>query len=145
MLILVSLIFILELPWFRCDSIYWLYHSSACMLSRFSHFWLFAALWTVSYQTPLSMRFSRQEYWSGLPCLPPRDLPGPGIEPMTLMSPALVGEFFTTSATWEDHTWVPCHYLNISAYCLIMFFYIFLRQNSCYARISQSRFYENRQ
>ena len=53
--------------------------------------------------TPLSMGFSRQEYWSGLPCLPPGDLPNPGIEPMSLMSPALAGRFFTTSATWEAH------------------------------------------
>ena len=45
--------------------------------------------------------FSRQEYLSGLPCPPPGDLPIPGIEPTSLMSPALTGEFFTTSATWE--------------------------------------------
>ena len=51
--------------------------------------------------TPLSMGFSRQEYWSGLPCPPPEDLPGPGIEPVSLMSPALAGGFFTTSATWD--------------------------------------------
>ena len=42
---------------------------------------LFATLWTVAYQAPLSMGFSRQEYWSGLPCPSPGDLPGPGIEP----------------------------------------------------------------
>ena len=52
-------------------------------------------------QPPLSMGFSRQEYWSGLPCPPPGDLPNPGIEPVSLMSPALAGGFFTTSATWE--------------------------------------------
>ena len=50
---------------------------------------------------PLSMGFSRQEYWSGLPCPPPGDLPDPEIEPVSLMSPALAGGFFTTSATWE--------------------------------------------
>ena len=44
---------------------------------------------------------SRQEYWSGLPFLPPGDLPDPGIEPASLASPALAGGFFTTSATWE--------------------------------------------
>ena len=58
-------------------------------------------LWTVAHQAPLSMGFSRQEYWIGFPCLPPGDLPDPGIEPMTLMSPALAGGFLTTSATWE--------------------------------------------
>ena len=45
------------------------------------------------------MGFSRQEYWSGLPCPPPGDLPDPGIEPTTTTSPALAGRFFTTSAT----------------------------------------------
>ena len=68
------------------------------MLSRV---WLFVVPWTVAPQVPLSMGFSRQEYWSGLPCPPPRDLPNPGIEPESLMSPALAGRFFTTSATWE--------------------------------------------
>ena len=47
-------------------------------------------------QASVSMGFSRQEYWNGLPCLPPRDLPDPGIEPVSLMSPALAGGFFTT-------------------------------------------------
>ena len=55
----------------------------ACMLSRFNCAQLFATLWTVACQTPLSMGFSRQEYWSGLSCLPPGDLPDPGIEPMS--------------------------------------------------------------
>ena len=54
-----------------------------------------ATVWTVALQAPLSMGFSRQEYWGGLPCLPPRDLPDPGIEPVSLMSPELAG------ATWE--------------------------------------------
>ena len=58
-------------------------------------------LQTVTHQALLSMGFSRQEYWSGLPCLPPGDLPDPEIEPISLMSPALAGGFFTTSATWE--------------------------------------------
>ena len=47
------------------------------------------------------MGFSGQEYWSGLPRLPPGDLPDPGIEPASLISLALAGRFFTTSATWE--------------------------------------------
>ena len=47
------------------------------------------------------MGFSSQEYWSGLPCSPPGGLPDPGIEPTSLESPALAGEVFTTSATWE--------------------------------------------
>ena len=48
-------------------------------------------LWTVAHQSPLSMGFSRQEYWSGLPCLPPGDLPDPGIKPTSLMAHALAG------------------------------------------------------
>ena len=54
----------------------------------------------LAYETPLSIEFPRQEYWSGLPLPSPGDLPNPGSEPMSLMSPALVGGFFTTSATW---------------------------------------------
>ena len=72
-----------------------------CMLSRFSHVRLFATLWTVAHQAPLSVGFSRQEYWSGLLCPPPGHLPNPGIEPTSLMSPALADWFFTTSTTWE--------------------------------------------
>ena len=58
-----------------------------------------ATLWTVAHQAPLPMGFSRQEYWNGLPSPPPGDLPDPGIEPMSLTSPALAGGFFTTCAT----------------------------------------------
>ena len=57
-----------------------------------SGIWLFVAPWTVARQAPLSMGFSRKEYWSGLPWPPPGDLPGPGIEPG---SPAWAGRFFT--------------------------------------------------
>ena len=62
---------------------------------------LFGTLWTVACQAPLSMGFSRQEYWSGLPCSPPRDLLDPGTEPASPVSLALAGSFFTTSTTWE--------------------------------------------
>ena len=53
-------------------------------------------LWTVACQAPLSMGFYRPEYWSGLQCPPPGDLPHPGIEPVSIMSPALAGGCFTT-------------------------------------------------
>ena len=59
------------------------------MLSRFCRVQLFATLWTVACQAPLSMEFFRQEYCSVLPCPPPGDLSNPGMEPMSLMSPAL--------------------------------------------------------
>ena len=69
-----------------------------CMrvLNHFSCVWLFANLWTVAHQAPLSMGFPRQEYWSGLLCLLPGHLPDSGIEPVSLTSPALTGRFFTT-------------------------------------------------
>ena len=72
-----------------------------CVLSRSSRVRLCAAYRPAAHQAPLSLGFSRQEYQSGLPCPPPGDLPNPGIEPVSLMSPALVGRFFTTSAPWE--------------------------------------------
>ena len=58
----------------------------ACVLSRFSCIQLFATPWTVAHQAPLSMGFSRQEYWSGLPFPPPGDLPNTGIKPGLLVS-----------------------------------------------------------
>ena len=75
-----------------------------CMLSRFSCIQLFVTPWTVAYQAPLSMRFSRQENWSGLPWPPAGNLPDSEIEPVSLTPPALVDEFFTTSPTWK----APC-------------------------------------
>jgi len=60
-----------------------------------------ATPWTAAYQAPLSMGYSRQEYW--LPRPPPGDLPDPEIEHVSLTSPSLAGRFFTTSTTWEAH------------------------------------------
>ena len=71
-----------------------------CLRSRFSCAQLFVTPWTAALQTPLFMGFSRQEYWSGLPWPPLRDLPDPGIETMSLTSPTLAGGPFF-SATWE--------------------------------------------
>ena len=59
-------------------------------------------LWAGACQSPLSMGFSREEYWSGLPGTTPRDPPNLGIEPASLMTPALAGRFFTTNTTWEE-------------------------------------------
>ena len=63
---------------------------------RLSHVLLFATPRTLACQAPLSMGFSRQEYWSGLPCPPPGDLPDPGIEFMSLASPALQADSLPT-------------------------------------------------
>ena len=66
---------------------------SACVLSHFSHVQLFAIPWTIANQSPLSMGFSRKEYWSGLPFPSPGDIPNPRIKPAPY---ALAGRFFTT-------------------------------------------------
>ena len=71
------------------------------MLSHFSRVLLFAAPWDVACPAPLSMGFSRQEYWSGLPYSSPGDIPNPGTEPMSLTSTTLAGVLFSTSAIWE--------------------------------------------
>ena len=70
------------------------------VLSHFSHVQLSVTPRTVARQAPWYMGFSRQEYWNRLPFPSPGDLPDPGIEPTSLMSPALAGGFFTTGATW---------------------------------------------
>ena len=75
-----------------------------CVHAHVSYVWFFVTLSTVACQVSLSWGFSRQEYWSRLPCPPPGDLPNPGTEPVSLMSSALAGGFFTTSATWEACT-----------------------------------------
>ena len=69
--------------------------------SHFSRVQLCATPWIVACQAPLPMGFSRQEDWSRLPCPPPGDLPDPGIELVSLMSPALARGFFTPGVTWE--------------------------------------------
>ena len=66
------------------------------VLSHFSCVQLFATLWTVSYQAPLSMGISRQECWSGLPCPPPGDFPHPETEPISPASPALQADSLPT-------------------------------------------------
>ena len=69
---------------------------------------LFATLLTVVHQAPLSMGFFRQEYWSGLPFLSPRDLPDPGIKPTSLASPALADRFFTTEPPGKPRSATTC-------------------------------------
>ena len=73
------------------------------MLSCFSCVQLFATLWTIPYQAPLSMGFSRQEHWSELPALLQRIFPAPENKRASLMSPTLAGGFLTTGTTREAH------------------------------------------
>ena len=80
-----------------------------CMHSVMSNF---ATPWSVTRQAPLSMEFSRQDYWSGLPFPPPGDLPKPEVKPASLASPALAGELFISCTTWEvlglkNLMWLP--------------------------------------
>ena len=76
-------------------------HVLVCSVCVLSQILLFAAPLTTPCQVPLSLEFSRQEYWSGLPFPPAGDLPDQGTEPKSLASPALAGRFFTTSAIGE--------------------------------------------
>ena len=78
------------IPWTVCVCV--------CMLSYVQ---LLVTPWTVAHQASLSMEFFREEYWSGLPCPPPGDLPDPGVKPTSLVSPALAGSGFITNITWE--------------------------------------------
>ena len=72
----------------------------ACVCTL-SHVWFFVNPWAVACQAPLSMGFSRQEYWNRLLFPPPGDLPNPGIKPRSLVSPAWTGVFFTSWSTRE--------------------------------------------
>ena len=71
--------------------------------------WLFATPWTVAHQAPLSMKFSRQEYWSGLPFSLPGDLPNPGVKPMSLTSPASAGGFLLARCVLDSCSNVRCN------------------------------------
>ena len=88
---------------------------SVCVLSCFSRVRLFVTLWTVARQAALSTGYSRQEYWSGLPCPPPGDLPSPGIEPASLTSPALADRRFTTWEVFFDPL------VEVLIYCFLKF------------------------
>ena len=81
--------------------------------------------WIIAHQAPLSMGFSRQEYWNGLPFPSLGDLPNPGIEPVSLAFPALSGGFFITSTTWEACYLLTCYKLCdriifLDCYCMLI-------------------------
>ena len=76
------------------------FHQVLHAYSKLTYSCLCVTPWTVARQAPLSVTFSRQEYWSGLPCPPPGDLPDPGVEPASLMSFALVGRVFTAGGCY---------------------------------------------
>ena len=94
-------VLVIEIPeedfpsWIKWQSI------SGSLLSRFSHVLLFVTPWTVSLQAPLSMGFSRQEYWIGLPCPTPGGLSDPGIKHLVS---CIAGEFFTNELPVKPKT-----------------------------------------
>jgi len=92
----------------------------ACSLSCFSHVWLFVTPWTVAFQAPLSMRFSRQEYWSGLPCPPPGHLPNPGIKPESLV--------LKVDSLLLSHQGSPRHENTVNQFNIIKIYTIFTQQ-----------------
>ena len=93
------------------EIVYLSYAAFVCVLSLISYVQLFTTLWTIACQAPLSMEFSRQEYWSGLPCPSPRDLPNPGTEPTCLTSPTLASRFLLLVLSVRP--WVMQHILLI--------------------------------
>ena len=89
----------------------WIGYPYTSVLSHFSRVWLFAALWTVARQLPLSLGFSRQEYWDGLPFLPPGDLPNPGIQPASLQFSSVAQSCLTLCDPQECSTpGLPVHH-----------------------------------
>ena len=93
-----------------------------CVLSHFSRVQLFATPWTIAHQAPLSTGFSRQAYWSGLPCPPPGDRPDPEIKSMSLVSPPLAGGFLPLTAPVKP---------LLALYYLIYFVYQTCKATTC--------------
>ena len=108
----------------------------ACVLSHFSCVQFFPAPWTVAHQAPMSMGFSRQEYWSGLPFLSPEDLPNPGIEPR---SPSLQADSLTSEppgkpqllSYWSLNVCVHYTVLSVVHYQIKFSKHVFLLSLSC--------------
>ena len=109
-----------------------------CVCVRLSRVRLFTTPWTVAHQAPLSMVFSRQEYWSDLPCPPPGHLPNPGIKPssLALQADPLPSEptfYYSVTITWYFSVPVPLFYMYIWITFLLNILKKFLNinQNKC--------------
>ena len=87
-------------------------------VQSFSRVWLFATLWTLTLQAPLSMGLSRQEYWSGLPCLPSGDLPNPRIKPTSPAAPAFQVDSLPPSHQRSQLYWIFKRYFSLNTNCL---------------------------
>ena len=90
------------------------WHLCLCMWALSCSVQLFVTPWTITRQAPLSMEFSRQEYWSALPFPTPRDLPNSGIKPLSPGTPALAGRFFTTEPPGKSSPVCYVNFLDIS-------------------------------
>ena len=91
-----------------------------CACARFTYVQLFTSPWTVACQAPLSVEFSRQEYWRGLPFSSPGNLPHPGTETVSLRISCVGRQILYYCATWEDawkDTTYTCYFFQISSYC----------------------------
>ena len=95
----------------------------ACLLSHFSHIQLFETLWNVAHQALLSVGFSRQEYWSGLPCPAPGYIPDPGVEPASLMLPALQADSLPTEPWGKPMHAYTCIYMQTQSLQSSLTFY----------------------
>ena len=115
--------------WFDNTYILQMLATICAVLSCFNRVPLFANLWAVAHQAPLSMGFSRHEYWSGLPYPPPGGRSDPGIKPVSFMSLVSSGQFFTTSTTWEaPYKFTGFKYCKI--FCNIKLAWNLWRQNT---------------
>ena len=102
-----------------------------CMYSQlFSCVRLFVTVWTAAHQAPLSMEFSRQDYWSGLPLPSPGGLPDPEVKPLSPVSPALAGRFFTCWASSSLNTKIKMFFaMMIQTYVRGVGVCVYLRTN----------------
>ena len=106
----------------------YIFYVHAWMLSHFSCVWLFVTLWTVASQAPLSMGFSKQEYWSGLPCPPPGDLPDPGIEPVFHAASASQGDSLLLSHLGSPYIFYMHIIMNYIYNIILLYLHIAYRK-----------------
>ena len=111
-----------------------------CVLSHFSYVRLFVTLWTIAHQASQSMEFSRQDYWSGLPCPPSGDFLDLGIKLVPLGSSVLADGFFNTRVSWEALSIYTQEYIYIYTYtCIYIYMNISIyRYTNIYEYISET-------
>ena len=113
-------------PWSQRNRLNETFSCTACA-QTLRHFQLFVTPKAVVNQAPLSMGFFWQEYWNGVPLRPPGNVPGPEIEPESLTSPAMIGRFLSSGATWEDLAPLRSSFFNLSGFQLLNFIFLGFR------------------